>query len=241
MFEDILIESGAQKGKGRKLVSLPVALALHLLVIGVVVGASIWFVEDVQEPPIPVTFYAAAPPPPPPPPAAAPKPAAPKPETPKPVPVRPSEMTAPTIIPEKIPEPLAAPEPELPAGEGVEGGVEGGVPGGVMGGVIGGVPGGLEGEPLRVGGDVKPPHLTNRVEPSYPEAARKARMEGVVILEAIITASGSVEDVKVLKSVNPLLDSAASRAVQQWRYRPATLNGRAVRVYLTVTVTFNLH
>lgn len=241
MFEDILIESGAQKGKGRKLVSLPVALALHLLVIGVVVGASIWFVEDVQEPPIPVTFYAAAPPPPPPPPAAAPKPAAPKPETPKPVPVRPSEMTAPTIIPEKIPEPLAAPEPELPAGEGVEGGVEGGVPGGVMGGVIGGVPGGLEGEPLRVGGDVKPPQLTNRVEPSYPEAARKARMEGVVILEAIITASGSVEDVKVLKSVNPLLDSAASRAVQQWRYRPATLNGRAVRVYLTVTVTFNLH
>ena len=241
MFEDILIESGAQKGKGRKLVSLPVALALHVLVIGVVVGASIWFVEDVQEPPIPVTFYAAAPPPPPPPPAAAPKPAAAKPETPKPVPVRPSEMTAPTIIPEKIPEPLAAPEPELPAGEGVEGGVEGGVPGGVMGGVIGGVLGGLEGEPLRVGGDVKAPQLINRVEPSYPEAARKARMEGVVILEAIITASGSVEDVKVLKSVNPLLDSAASRAVQQWRYRPATLNGRAVRVYLTVTVTFNLH
>lgn len=245
MFEDSLIESGAQKGRGRKLVSLPVALALHLVVIGLVVGASIWFVEDVAEPPIPVTFYAAAPPPPPPPPAAAPKPAAAKPEVIKPVPVRPSEMTAPTMIPEKIPEPLAAPEPELPAGEGVEGGVEGGVPGGVMGGVIGGVVGGtgpgLEGEPLRVGGDVKAPQLTNRVEPSYPEAARKARMEGVVILEAIITASGSVEDVKVLKSMNPLLDAAASRAVSQWRYRPATLNGRAVRVYLTVTVTFNLH
>ena len=46
---------------------------------------------------------------------------------------------------------------------------------------------------------------------------------------------------KVLKSVNPLLDASAVRAVQQWRYRPATLNGRAVRVYLTVTVTFNLH
>jgi len=242
MFEDILIESGAQKGKGRKIVSFPLALALHVLVIGVVVGASIWFVEDVEEPPIPVTFYAAAPPPPPPPPPAAPKPVAPKPEVVKPVPIRPSEMTAPTIIPEKIPEPLAVPEPELPAGvEGVEGGVEGGVPGGVMGGVIGGVVGGLEGEPLRVGGDVKAPQLTNRVEPSYPEAARKARMEGVVILEAIITASGSVEDVKVLKSMNPLLDAAASRAVQQWRYRPATLNGRAVRVYLTVTVTFNLH
>jgi protein TonB len=244
MFEDVLIESAPHKGKGRKLVSLPVALALHLVVIGIVVGASIWFVDDVQEPPIPVTFYAAAPPPPPPPPAAAPKPAAPKPEVVKPMPVRPSEMTAPTIIPEKIPEPSAAPEPEA-ATEGVEGGVEGGVPGGVPGGVIGGVVGGtgpgLSDEPLRVGGDVKAPQLTNRVEPQYPEAARKARMEGVVILEAIITASGSVEDVKVLKSVNPLLDAAASRAVQQWRYRPATLNGRAVRVYLTVTVTFNLH
>jgi protein TonB len=245
MFEDVLIESAGQKGRGRKALSLPVSLALHVLVIGAAVGASIWFVEDVPEPPIPVTFYAAAPPPPPPPPAAAPKPAAAKPQVIKPVPVRPSEMTAPTMIPEKIPEPLAAPELEIAADEGVEGGVEGGVPGGVPGGVLGGVVGGTGpgtgDEPLRVGGDVKAPQLINRVEPSYPEAARKARMEGVVILEAIITANGNVEEVKVLKSVNPLLDAAATRAVQQWKYRPATLNGRAVRVYLTVTVTFNLH
>jgi protein TonB len=244
MFEDVLIESAKQKGKGRKALSLPISLALHVLVIGVAVGASIWFVEDVPEPPIPVTFYAAAPPPPPPPPPAAPKPAQPKPQVVKPVPVRPSEMTAPTVIPKKIPEPLAAPELEAPD-EGVDGGVEGGVPGGVPGGVLGGVVGGTGpgtgDEPLRVGGDVKAPQLVNRVEPSYPEAARKARMEGVVILEAIITANGNVEDVKVLKSVNPLLDAAATRAVQQWKYRPATLNGRAVRVYLTVTVTFNLH
>jgi protein TonB len=79
------------------------------------------------------------------------------------------------------------------------------------------------------------------VEPQYPEAARKARMEGVVILEAIITADGNVEDVRVLKSVNPLLDASAVRAVGQWKYKPATLNGRAVRVYLTVTVTFRLN
>lgn len=147
-------------------------------------------------------------------------------------------MVAPTVIPESVPQPLAEPEPEAPAlGEGVEGGVEGGVPGGVLGGVVGGV----EGEPLRIGGDVKPPVLLQKIEPGYPEAARKARLEGVVILEAIITASGSIEEVKVLKSVNPLLDASAVRAVQQWKYKPATLNGRAVRVYLTVTVTFNLH
>ena len=243
MFEEDLIESKKRHGGSRTGTTLPVSIAIHGLVIGIALGASIWFVEDVPEPPIPVTFYAAAPPPPPPPPAAAPK-AAPKVEVQKVVPVRPTEMVAPTIIPENIPKPLAAPEPEAPAG--VEGGVQGGVEGGVPGGVLGGVPGGTgpgtgEGEPLRVGGEVKAPVLTNRVEPSYPEAARKARMEGVVILEAIITASGSVEEVKVLKSVNPLLDSSAVRAVQQWRYKPATLNGRAVRVYLTVTVTFNLH
>jgi periplasmic protein TonB len=241
MFEDSLIESAHHRGDHRKAMTLPVSIAVHAIILGAALGASIWFVEDVPEPPIPVTFYAAAPPPPPPPPAA-PKAAAPKPQVQKVVPIRPSEMTAPTIMPEKIPEALAEPEP-APAGDesGVPGGVEGGVPGGVLGGVVGGTGPGTGDEPLRVGGDVKAPVLLQKIEPTYPEAARKARMEGVVILEAIITADGSVQDVKVLKSVNPLLDASAARAVGQWRYKPATLNGRAVRVYLTVTVTFNLH
>lgn len=241
MFEDALIESGGEQKGAKRTLSWPVSLALHAVLIGAAIGASIWFVDDVPEPPIPVAFYASAPPPPPPPPAA-PKAAPKAPDTPKPVQVRPTEMVQPQVIPETVPQPLAAPEAPT---EGVEGGVEGGVPGGVPGGVMGGVvggtgPGGGD-EPLRVGGEVKAPVLQQKIDPTYPEAARKARMEGVVILEAIITASGSVEDVRVLKSVNPLLDASAVRAVQQWKYRPATLNGRAVRVYLTVTVTFNLH
>ena len=241
MFEDILIESASLKAGAKRAISWPVSLALHVILIGAALGASIWFVEDVPEPPIPVAFYASSPPPPPPPPAA-PKAPPKAPEAPKPVQVKPVEMVQPQVIPENVPQPLAQPEA---ASEGVEGGVEGGVPGGVPGGVLGGVtggtgPGGGE-EPLRVGGEVKAPILQQKVDPTYPEAARKARMEGVVILEAIITASGSVEEVRVLKSVNPLLDTSAVRAVQQWRYKPATLNGRAVRVYLTVTVTFNLH
>jgi len=242
MFEDVLIESGGLKSDAKRALSWPVSLALHVVLIGAALGASIWFVEDVPEPPIPVAFYASAPPPPPPPPAA-PKAAPKAPEAPKPVVVKPQEMVQPQVIPESVPQPLA--QPEVAPAPGVEGGVEGGVPGGVPGGVMGGVvggtgPGGGE-EPLRVGGEVKAPIIQSRTEPAYPEAARKARMEGVVILEAIIPATGSVEDVRVLKSVNPLLDASAVRAVQQWRYKPATLNGRAVRVYLTVTVTFNLH
>jgi protein TonB len=242
MFENQLIESKKQKGTGKKPLTFIISLIVHGVVIGTVVAASLWFVEEVPEPPIPVQFYAAAPPPPPPPPPPA-KPAAPKPQV-KPTVVRPTEVTAPTVIPDVIPQPLAEPEPVPAAGEGVEGGVEGGVPGGVVGGVLGGVKGGTGtdiGTPLRIGGDVKAPILKQRVEPQYPEAARKTRLQGVVILEAVITAEGTVANVKVLKSVNPLLDAAAERAVSQWIYKPATLNGRAVPVYLTVTVNFQLH
>ena len=71
MFESSLIESSHHKEEAKKVVSLPVSILIHALVIGAALGASIWFVGDVPEPPIPVTFYAAAPPPPPPPPAAA--------------------------------------------------------------------------------------------------------------------------------------------------------------------------
>jgi len=65
-------------------------------------------------------------------------------------------------------------------------------------------------------------------------------MEGVVILEAIITASGEVDDGRVLKSASPLLDRSALNAVRPFRHRPATLSGRAVKVFLTFTVTFGL-
>jgi TonB family protein len=94
---------------------------------------------------------------------------------------------------------------------------------------------------LQPGGDVRPPLLLERVEPEYPETERRIRKEGTVILEAIITSAGTVDEVKVLKSADAILDEAAKRAVMRWRYRPATLNGRAVRVYLTVTVSFRLH
>ena len=240
MFEAALIESTRQKVDTRRWMTLPLAIILHVVVIGSAVALSLWYIEEIPDPPIPVSFYVqAAPPPPPPPPppkAAAPK-AQPKVEQPPS-----NQMVAPVVIPDALPKPSA----DTGGGEGVEGGVEGGVPGGVMGGVLGGVPGGVLGgipgaeEPMRVGGEVKEPIEISRVRPQYPEAARKARMQGVVILEAIITKEGSVADVRVLRGINPLLDNAAMRAVQQWKYKPATFNGRPVPVYLTVTVTFTL-
>jgi protein TonB len=91
-----------------------------------------------------------------------------------------------------------------------------------------------------VGGDVRPPLLVARVEPDYPESMRRQGVEGAVILEAVITAAGEVESVRVLRSTNPVLDRSAAAAIRLWRYRAATLNGRPVAVSLTVTVNFGL-
>jgi protein TonB len=96
-----------------------------------------------------------------------------------------------------------------------------------------------EQKPRRVGGDIKPPERTVYKAPQYPPAAQAARIEGTVILEAIIDAEGVVQNVKVLKSM-PLLDRAAIDAVQQWRYIPTRLNGVAIPIIMSVTVTFTL-
>ena len=93
---------------------------------------------------------------------------------------------------------------------------------------------------MRITAEVKQPQLIKKVEPPYPEIARKARIQGIVILEAVITKTGSVEEVKVLRALHPILDQAAVNAVKQWKYQPATLNGRPVKVYFTVTVNFTL-
>jgi TonB family protein len=89
--------------------------------------------------------------------------------------------------------------------------------------------------------EVTAPVLINRVEPEYPEDARKGGLEGRVVLEAIIAKDGSVEDARVLKSATYSLDQFAIKALHQWRYKPALCGDRPVRVYLTVTVTFSLN
>jgi protein TonB len=253
MWEQTLIET--RKTKKRRWWMFPLSLFLHALVIGVIVGMSYWMVEAVQPPPIPVTLYAAPPPPPPPPPAAA-KKKAPEPEKPKPVEkVEQPKEVQPTQVPEEEPKEdvQGADESQTPdtvEGEeggiegGVEGGVVGGVQGGVVGGVIGGTPGGTVGgtgdEPIRITAAVQQPQLIKKVEPPYPEIARRTKIQGVVILEAVITKEGNVEEVKVLRSLHPMMDQAAINAVKQWKYKPAMLNGRPVKVYFTVTVNFKL-
>jgi protein TonB len=144
---------------------------------------------------------------------------------------------APTAVPETITE-----------GGGVEGGIEGGVEGGEETGVMGGVVGGIplqeppppEEGPLRVGGDVKPPVIVARVEPGYPEIARRSRVTGIVVVEAIIDKQGRVRNARVLQGQPMGLSDAAVRAIEQWRFRPATRRGEPVDVIFVLTVRFTL-
>jgi protein TonB len=92
---------------------------------------------------------------------------------------------------------------------------------------------------IRPGGSIRPPQKIVDVAPIYPQIARAAHVEGVVILEAVIAEDGSVREVRVLRS-NPLLDAAAMEAVHQWRFTPTLLNGEPVPVVMTVTVGFRL-
>jgi len=146
--------------------------------------------------------------------------------------------------------PVAVPEGITEEAFGTDG-VEGGIPGGVDYGAGEGMPTNLLGADLYelVGkptepavlaiGDVKPPRLVRRVEPGYPDLAREARVEGVVIIEATTDIYGRVAAVRVLRG-HALLDAAAIDAVRQWVYEPLLVNGRPRPVTFTVTVRFVL-
>jgi periplasmic protein TonB len=82
-------------------------------------------------------------------------------------------------------------------------------------------------------------NLVHKVQPAYPPLARAARIQGSVVLRAIISRAGTIENLQVL-SGHPLLVQAAIDAVRQWRYRPYNLNGEPVEVETQVTVNFIL-
>jgi TonB family protein len=94
-------------------------------------------------------------------------------------------------------------------------------------------------QPMRVGGNLRAPTKVHDVRPVYPAEAQAARIQGVVVIEAVIDESGSVTNARVLRSV-PMLDEAALSAVSRWQFAPTEMNGRPVSVVMTVTVNFAL-
>jgi protein TonB len=160
--------------------------------------------------------------------------------------VVPPPRVTPDPPPAKVPDPPLLPpvESAFPGpprdGEGRSGDTNGsgaGIPGGTDDDPGGGGGGGAVG-PVEVTGDMVRPVLVVKVEPSYPHVARRAGLGGRVTLRAVIAEDGGVESVEVYSSSNPLFDDAAVDAVRKWRYRPAIMNGRPVRVYFSVVVNF---
>ncbi len=94
--------------------------------------------------------------------------------------------------------------------------------------------------PMQISGNVLAPKRVYSPDPHYPEEARHARVQGVVILQTVIDKAGQVTDVKVLKGLPSGLTEAAVEAVSKWRFEPATLEGKPVAVFYLVTVSFSV-
>jgi TonB family protein len=93
--------------------------------------------------------------------------------------------------------------------------------------------------PVYAIGDIKGPKLITKVEPVYPEEAKKNGIKGIVIIEATTNDKGDVVDTNILKSV-PGLDQAAIDALKQWKYEPMIISGKPKGFVFTVTMRFNL-
>jgi protein TonB len=93
----------------------------------------------------------------------------------------------------------------------------------------------------RVGPEITAPTRIVTVEPVYPEAARHARIEGVVVLSLIIGPSGTVDSIEVLRGLPMGLTEAAVEAASQWVFEPSTYRGRPTAVQYNLTVRFTLN
>ena len=89
-------------------------------------------------------------------------------------------------------------------------------------------------------GEIAPPKRIKFVEPVYPEQARRAKVEGIVILGVRTDQMGRVKDAKIYRSKDPLLNEAAVTAVKQWIFEPYLLKGKPMDVVFSVTVNFML-
>ena len=247
MFEQSLLVGRRRRRVGK---ALAVAVTLHGAGFGAVLVAGVWSVPAVEGPTLAEIYVDFVPQPP----AASglPEPQAAEPEAEQPAeppPVEPpvtQPETVPTDAPAEAPPveaPVVASSPAdslLPAGGPGRGSREGG-PWGDPDAPAGPSRGGGTGDtPVELDARMIRPVAIERVQPVYTEPARRARIQGFVILEATIDRTGRVTDVEVVKPLSFGLDESAVQAVRQWRFTPATLQGRPVPVYFRLTVHFRV-
>jgi len=248
MFSDSLLDFETQKK--RRALATTTSLILNCLVIVAMVAIPLMFTDELPKAQLLTLLVAPTPPPPPPPPAAA--------DVQKAVHQIQTDvldtgaLRTPTKIPQKIQMIKEDEAPPQMATGGVVGGVPGGIPGGQLGGVIGSVisstTSSLSAVPrfvpvtpqrLRISAGVTRGMLIHREEPTYPPLARAARIQGEVVLSAIIDTNGQIQNLQLV-SGHPMLVPEAIAAVKLWRYKPYLLNGQPVEVDTTITVIFTL-
>jgi len=246
MFSDSLLEFGQQNK--RHAFATTTSFILNCLAVGVMLVVPLMFTDTLPKAQL-LTFLVAPPPPPPPPPPAA--------EQVQRVVhqiqtdmLNTGQLRTPSRIPQRV---QMIKEEEAPPPIAATGGVVGGVPGGIHGGSAGGVIGSILSstaaavpkfqpvapQRVRISQGVTRGLLIHRLEPSYPALARAARVQGDVVLTAVISVNGEIENLQLV-SGHPMLVPAAISAVKQWRYKPYLLNGQPVEVETTITVIFSL-
>jgi len=242
MFETVVPEATTRKSRKVFYETLPVSIALHVIVVVAVVVSATWNVSFPGQSPRLARAYILTsipePPPPPPPPAAAP---APRVQAPPPPPSMKIAEMAPTVIPDLIPQ-VPDPTPQLPepppppvtSTVPVEATSTAGSPDGVIGGQIGGVkhgtPGGLvfaEDGKVHIDRNEKLPlKEIDHPYPHYPDGARKLRLEDRCVIRYTIGKNGHVIDINVIEHANnAMFDDESVNTVKQWTFRPLTLNG----------------
>jgi len=237
MFDDLL-ESTNEKKKTNKGWSVILSGLVQTFILGVLVLIPLIYTEALPKAMLSTLLIAPPPPPPPPPPPAVVKTII------KPVArlIQSGKLMQPRAIPKEV---AVFKEAELPPdvinNAGATGGVFGGIPGqGIMSGAaLPPPPKAAAPSRIKQGGQVTAASILSQTRPVYPPLARQARIQGSVVLHAIIDKDGKVAQLEVV-SGHPLLVQAALDAVKQWRYKPTQLNGDAVEVDTTITVTFTM-
>jgi protein TonB len=241
MFDE-LVESSAVKKKTNKSWAVTLSVVVQTLILLVLILIPLIYTQALPKAMLSTLLIAPPPPPPPPPPPQA-------------APVKVVKPVARLLTQGKLMAPRAIPKdvaifkeaelpPEPPAGSGVIGGLGGGD---ILGGLGGGSSAGAPPPPppkatqtrIKLGGQVQAAKIVAQPQPLYPALARQARIQGNVVLHAIIDKDGRVGQLEVV-SGHPLLVQSALDAVKQWRYQPTQLNGDPVEVDTTITVTFVL-
>ena len=238
MFDDLL-ESTVEKKKTNKGWSVILSGVVQAIILAILILIPLIYTEALPKAMLSTLLIAPPPPPPPPPPPQPVKTII------KPVArlIQSGKLTAPRAIPKEV---AIFKEAELPpdiiTNTGAAGGVFGGIPGGNItssAGLAPPPPKPTAPQRIKQGGNVTAAAIITQTRPVYPPLARQARIQGNVILHAIIDKDGRVAQLEVI-SGHPLLVQSALDAVKQWRYKPTLLNGDPVEVDTTITVTFTM-